>query len=281
MRKKKEKEVITYKKHHYVIIVFLSIFSLIMMYPMGWTMMTAFKTNADIRLNRTKFFPREWSIDGFITAFEKAPVGRWFLNSILITAIITIAIILSSTLIGYVFAKFEFKGKKLLFVIMLATMMVPGQVTMIPRYLMIQKIHLYNTIWGIILPGLVSAFSIYLAKQFIEDVPDSLCEAAKIDGAGSLRIYWSVILPNIRPAIGSIGIFTAMQVWNDYLNPLLMLNDMDKMTLPLGLVIFEGQRSTDLSATMAMATIVMLPMIIIFLLFQKQFVKGMTLSGIK
>ena len=120
-------------------------------------------------------------------------------------------------------------------------MMVPGQVTMIPRYLMIQKIHLYNTIWGIILPGLVSAFSIYLAKQFIEDVPDSLCEAAKIDGAGSLRIYWSVILPNIRPAIGSIGIFTAMQVWNDYLNPLLMLNDMDKMTLPLGLVIFEGQ----------------------------------------
>lgn len=146
---------------------------------------------------------------------------------------------------------------------------------------MIQKIHLYNTIWGIIVPGLISAFSIYLAKQFIEDVPDSLCEAAKIDGAGPLRIYWNVILPNIRPAIGSIGIFTAMQVWNDYLNPLLMLNDMDKMTLPLGLIIFEGQRSTDLSATMAMATIVMLPMIGIFVLFQKQFIKGVTLGGVK
>ena len=278
---KKKKNSHTYKRYHYIIIAFLSVFSAILMYPLAWTIVTAFKSTADIRKNRTKFFPTEWTLYGFRTAFEKAPVGRWFLNSILITAIITIAIILSSTLIGYVFAKFEFKGKKLLFVIILATMMVPGQVTMIPRYLMIQKIHLYNTIWGIILPGLVSAFSIYLAKQFIEDVPDSLCEAAKIDGAGSLRIYWSVILPNIRPAIGSIGIFTAMQVWNDYLNPLLMLNDMDKMTLPLGLVIFEGQRSTDLSATMAMATIVMLPMIIIFLLFQKQFVKGMTLSGIK
>lgn len=270
-----------YKKQHYIIIAFMSVFSVILMYPLAWTVVTAFKSTADIRMNRTKFFPTEWTLYGFQTAFEKAPVVRWFLNSITITAVITIAVILSSTLIGYVFAKYEFKGKKVLFIVMLATMMVPGQVTMIPRYLMIQKIHLYNTIWGIIVPGLVSAFSIYLAKQFIEDVPDSLCEAAKIDGAGPFRIYWSVVLPNIKPAIGSIGIFTAMQVWNDYLNPLLMLNDMDKMTLPLGLVIFEGQRSTDLSATMAMATIVMLPMIVIFVMFQKQFVKGMTLSGIK
>ena len=131
------------------------------------------------------------------------------------------------------------------------------------------------------MPGIVSAFAIYLAKQFIADIPDSLCEAAKIDGAGPLRIYWHVILPNIKPAIGSIGIFTAMMNWNDYLNPLLMLNDIEKMTLPLGLVFFDSQRSTDLSATMAAATMIMIPMIIIFLLFQKQFIKGMTMSGIK
>ncbi len=152
---------------------------------------------------------------------------------------------------------------------------------MIPRYLMIQKMHLFNTRWALIVPGLVSAFSIYLARQFIADISDSLCEAAKIDGAGPLRIYWHVVLPNIKPAIGSIGIFTAMMHWNDYLNPLLMLNDMEKMTLPLGLVIFDSQRSTDLSATMAAATLIMLPMIIIFLMFQKQFIKGMTMSGIK
>ena len=154
-------------------------------------------------------------------------------------------------------------------------------ILLIPRYLMIQEMHLFNTIGALIVPGLISAFSIYMARQFIADVPDSLCEAAKIDGAGPFRIYWSVILPNINPAIGSIGIFTAMMNWNDYLNPLLMLNDMEKMTLPLGLVIFDTQRVADMSATMAAASMMMMPMIIIFVIFQKQFVKGMTMSGIK
>ena len=151
-------------------------------------------------------------------------------------------------------------------------MMVPPQVTMIPRYLIIQDIHLFNTIWALIVPGLVSAFSVYLARQFIEDIPDSLCEAARLDGAGPLRIYWHVILPNIKPAIGAIGIFTAMMHWNDYLNPLLMLNDKTKMTLPLGLVIFDNGHTTDLAATMAAAALVMVPMVVVFVLFQKQFI---------
>lgn len=280
-KREKEKEKVTYKSYHYIIIAFLSVFCVIMMYPMVWTLMTAFKTNADIRVNRTKFFPREWSVEGFITAFERAPIEKWFINSVVITVVVTLAVIFTSTLIGYVFAKYEFKGKKALFMLLLATMMIPGQVTMIPRYLLIQKLHLFNTQWALIVPNVIGIFSVYLAKQFIEDVPNSLCDSAKIDGAGPMRIYWHVILPNIKPAIGSIGIFTAMRAWNDYLNPLLMLNDIDKMTLPLGLVIFDSQRSADLSATMAVATIVMLPMILIFLIFQKQFIRGLTMSGMK
>ena len=277
MKKKKN----VYKKHHIVIIAFLTVFSLIMMYPMAWMLMTSFKSNADIQINKTKFFPEKWTIEGYQTAFEKAPIAQWFINSILVVVVVTAAVIITSTLIGYIFAKYEFKGKKVLFVLLLATMMVPPQVTMIPRYLMIQEMHLFNTIGALIVPGMISAFSIYMARQFIADVPDSLCEAAKIDGAGPFRIYWSVILPNIKPAIGSIGIFTAMMNWNDYLNPLLMLNDMEKMTLPLGLVIFDTQRVADMSATMAAASMMMMPMIIIFVIFQKQFVKGMTMSGIK
>ena len=277
MKKKKN----VYKKHHIVIIAFLTVFSIIMVYPMAWMLMTSFKSNADIQINKTKFFPEKWTIEGYQTAFEKAPIAQWFINSILVVVIVTAAVIITSTLIGYIFAKYEFKGKKVLFVLLLATMMVPPQVTMIPRYLMIQEMHLFNTLGALIVPGLVSAFSIYMARQFIADVPDSLCEAAKIDGAGPFRIYWSVILPNIKPAIGSIGIFTAMMNWNDYLNPLLMLNDMEKMTLPLGLVIFDTQRVADMSATMAAASMMMMPMIIIFVIFQKQFVKGMTMSGIK
>lgn len=269
-----------YKKYHYVIIAFLAVLSAIMMYPMVWMFLTSFKSNAEIRTYRTKVLPVEWTLERYRSAFERAPVAGWFANSMFVTICVTAAVILTSTLIGYVFAKYEFRGKKLLFVLLLATMMVPPQVTMIPRYLMIQKMHLFNTRWALIVPGLVSAFSIYLARQFIGDIPDSLCEAAKIDGAGPIRIYWHVILPNIKPAIGSIGIFTAMMHWNDYLNPLLMLNDMEKMTLPLGLVIFDSQRTSDLSATMA-ASMIMIPMIVIFLVFQKQFIKGMTMSGIK
>ena len=270
-----------YKRYHYLIIAFMGVFSVIMMYPMAWMLVTSFKSNADIHKNKAKFFPAVWTVEGYRSAFEKAPIGDWLVNSIVITAVITFAVILTSTLIGYVFAKYEFKFKRSLFLLMLATMMVPPQVTMIPRYLMIQKMHLFNTRWALIVPGLVSAFAIYLARQFITDVPDSLCEAAKMDGAGPLRTYWSVILPNIKPAIGSIGIFTAMANWNDYLNPLLMLNDIDKMTLPLGLVMFDSQRSVDLAATMAAAAMIMMPMILIFVLFQRQFIKGMTMSGIK
>ena len=270
-----------YKRYHYLIIAFMGVFSVIMMYPRAWMLVTSFKSNADIHKNKAKFFPAEWTVEGYRSAFEKAPIGDWLVNSIVITVVITFAVILTSTLIGYVFAKYEFKFKRSLFLLMLATMMVPPQVTMIPRYLMIQKMHLFNTRWALIVPGLVSAFAIYLARQFITDVPDSLCEAAKMDGAGPLRIYWSVILPNIKPAIGSIGIFTAMANWNDYLNPLLMLNDIDKMTLPLGLVMFDSQRSVDLAATMAAAAMIMMPMILIFVLFQRQFIKGMTMSGIK
>lgn len=276
---KKRKNV--YRRYHYLIIAFMGVLSVIMMYPMAWMLVTSFKTNADIHKNKAKFFPVEWTVEGYRSAFAKAPIGDWLINSIVITAMIVFAVILTSTLIGYVFAKYEFRFKRPLFLLMLATMMVPPQVTMIPRYLMIQKMHLFNTRWALIVPGLVSAFAIYLARQFIMDVPDSLCEAAKMDGAGPLRIYWSVILPNIKPAIGSIGIFTAMASWNDYLNPLLMLNDIEKMTLPLGLVMFDSQRSADLAATMAAATMIMMPMIIIFILFQKQFIKGMTMSGIK
>ena len=259
----------------------MTLFSVIMMYPLVRSLVTAFKSNAEIQKNRTAFWPIEWTVEWFKTVFEKAPIGHWFLNSIIVTATVTVAVIFGSTLIGFIFAKYKFKGKKPLFVLLLATMMVPGQVTMIPRYLIIQKMHLFNTLGALIVPALVSAFAIYLARQFIADVPDSICEAAVIDGAGPLRIYWHVILPNMKSAIGSIGIFTAMGIWNDYLNPLLMMNDKEKMTLPLGLVIFDGQYSMDLSATMAAAVIIMVPMIIIFLIFQKQFVKGMTLSGIK
>ncbi|MDY6065716.1 MAG: carbohydrate ABC transporter permease [Finegoldia sp.] len=270
-----------FKVHHFIIVGFLLIFCFIILYPVLWSIMTSFKSHADIMTNKTSFFPKRFTVEGYIKAYQKAPVGKWFLNSVLTTTITTIATIFTGTLIGYVFAKFEFKFKNQIFMLLIITTMVPAIVTIIPRYLIIQKIGLFNTLGAIIIPRIVTPFSIFLSRQFISDIPDSFCEAAMIEGAGPFRIYYDIILPNLKPLIGSIAIFTAMSVWNDYLNPLIMLNDIDKMTLPLGLIIFDGQRNADMSATMAMANIVMIPMILLFVFLQKSFIKGITSSGIR
>lgn len=264
-----------------VSVVLLGLLSIAMLYPMIWMLFTSFKTNGEIRTNRASILPKVWTTEGYQKAVSEAPFLQWLGNSVVITAAVTIAVIITSSLVGFVFAKYQFKMKKTLFVLLLSTMMVPSQVTMIPRFLIIQKAGLYNTLGALIVPALVSAFGIYLCKQFIEDLPDSICEAAKIDGASSFVIYRSVVLPNIKPAIGSLAIFTAMGIWNDYLNPLLMLNDKSKMTLPLALATFSTEKRTDLMTTMAVASLIMIPMIIVFVIFQKQFVKGLALTGMK
>lgn len=264
-----------------MLVLVLGVVSVLMMFPMVWMFFTSFKTNADIRVNRTSIIPEQWTIEGYINAFTEVPFLRWLFNSIFVTVLVTVAVIITSTLLGFIFAKYEFKGKRWTFIILLATMMVPAQVTMIPRFLIIQKVGLYNKLGALIVPMLVSAFGVYLCRQFIEDIPDSLCDAAKIDGASSFMIYRKIIVPNIKPAIGSLAIFTAMGVYNDYLNPLIMINDKNSMTLPLALAMFSTQNKADLTTTMAVASLIMIPMIIVFIIFQKQFVKGLALTGIK
>ncbi len=266
---------------HALISIFLTVLSAVMLYPVVWMILTSFKSNAEIRVNRTGFWPEVWTLEGYRSAFEYAPIGRWFLNSVFVTVVLTLIVILTGTLIGYVFARYEFRGKKLLFLLLLATMMIPGQVTMIPRYLMVQKLHLFDTLGALIIPHLVGPFSVFLSRQFISEIPTDLFDAARIDGSGPLGVYWHVVLPNIRPAIGAMGIFSAMGTWNDYLNPLIMLNSKEWMTLPLGLVIFDTGRQQDLSATMAVAAIIIVPMIVILLIFQKYLIKGITMSGMK
>lgn len=276
-----EKKKRLYKGHHIVMAIILGVISVLMLFPMVWMFFTSFKTNADIRVNRTSILPEAWTLEGYVKAFTEVPFARWLFNSIMVTVLVTIAVIITSTLLGFIYAKYQFRGKRWTFIVLLATMMVPAQVTMIPRFLIIQKVGLYNTLGALIIPMLVSAFGIYLCRQFIEDIPDSICDAAKIDGASSFMIYRKIIIPNIKPAIGSLTIFTAMGVYNDYLNPLIMINDKESMTLPLALAMFSTQNKADLTTTMAVASLIMVPMIIVFIIFQKQFVKGLALTGIK
>ena len=237
-------------------------------------------TEVDKRVLTTEF-----SLDSYRYLFGgngAADPFQWvraLLNSFLVsvpTAVITIVV---GLLTGYAAVHMRYKGKGFIHSSLLFQMFFPVVVLLVPRYMIVSP--LANRYLGMILPLSVSIWGVFMYMNYFRTVPPAVFEAAKIDGAGPFRIYWSVVLPDIRPAIGSIGIFTAMMQWNDYLNPLLMLNDMEKMTMPLGLVIFNSQRTSDLSATMAAATMIMMPMIIIFVMFQKQFIKGMTMSGIK
>lgn len=264
-----------------LLMVLLILLSAIIVFPYVWMLLTSFKTNPDIMKNPTSLWPDPWTLSGYITAVTKAPFLRWLANSLIVTGSNVVLVLFTSTIIGFVFAKFRFPKKELLFTIILATMMVPAQVTMIPSFLIVNKLGLYNTLGALIIPGVVVSFGIFLCRQFIEDIPDSLCEAAKIDGATDFMIYSHIILPNITAAIGSLAIFMFLGVWNDYLTPLIMLNDTKRMTLPLALSFFTSQHLTDNSATMAVASLVMVPVLIVFIAFQKQFIKGVALSGIK
>ncbi|MEG0409294.1 MAG: carbohydrate ABC transporter permease, partial [Bacilli bacterium] len=241
----------------------------------------SFKTTREILISPTNLLPINFTLDSYIKVLTESPFFLWLKNSCFITITNTIVILFTSSIIGYVFSKFKFKYKKTLFAIILATMMVPSQTTMIPSFMLINFLGLYNTAGALIFPSFINAFGIFLCKQFCDEIPASLIESAKIEGASDLRIFITIVIPLIRPALGALTIFTFLNYWNDYLNPLIMLNEVKKMTLPLALSYFATQHMADLAATMAASALIMVPVTLVFLLFQKQFIKGITLSGMK
>ncbi len=253
------------------------VFAVVM--PYIWMLLTSFKTTPEIMKNPDKILPISWSISGYIKVLTRSPFFQWFTNSLVVAASVTLLVLLTSSLTGYIFAKYRFPLKNLLFWLILASMMVPFSVTMIPNFLIINTLGLYDSLAALIVPMMVSGFGIFLCRQFCEDIPDSICEAAKIDGAGDLRIYFTIILPLLRPCLAALAIFTFLESWNDYLRPLIMLEKVDSMTLPVALSFFSTQHGNDLSATMSAAALVMLPVTILFLVFQKHFIKGIALTG--
>ena len=278
MEKKKK---IKIKPAYIFLMILLLLVSFLVIFPYVLMLLSSFRTTAEMLQNPSTIWPIEWTLSGYIKVFTKTPFFKWFLNSVTITSSVTLAVLFTSTLLGFVFAKYSFRGKKTLFWIILATMMIPSQVTMIPSFLIVNWLGLYNKLTSLIIPSLISAFGVFLCKQFIEEIPQSIFDAAKIDGARDFTIYFKIVLPQIRPAIGALAIFTFLGAWNDYLGPLIMLSDTDRMTLPLALTFFNTNHATDTGATMAAATLVMLPVTLVFLALQKQFVKGISISGMK
>lgn len=263
------------------IFALLTIAAVIIVLPYLWMLSNSFKTTKETLIDSSHLLPKEFSLDGYRKVLTESPFFSWLKNSLFVTGINTLIVLFTSSLVGYIFSRFKFKGMNFLFMVLLFTMMVPAQVTMITTFIIIDGIGLYDSVFALIVPAFVNAFGIYLCKQFCDEIPRELMESAKIDGAGNFDIYLKIVLPQIRPALGALAIFTFLEYWNDYLNPLIYLSSTKNMTLPLALSYFSTQHATNLSATMAAAALIMIPTAIVFILFQKQFIKGISMTGMK
>ena len=225
--------------------------------------------------------PENPSFANFAYVLQNSPYLLWYRNSLLVACAVTALTLFTSALGGYIFAKFSFPLKNVIFVVLLSTMMIPAPVLLIPTYLVVDFLHLLNTLWALIVGSMVSAFGIFLMRQFIAAIPTDLVEAARLDGAGEFHIFWRVILPLTKPALAALGIFTFLGSWNDYLWPLIVINDQDKMVVPLALTFFNSQHAQRADLVMAAATMAVVPVFVVFLFFQKRIVNAFVLTGIK
>lgn len=264
------------------IVVALTLFALVMIYPFLWLIFGAFKTNVDIVTQPIQLLPRAWTFEGIQTVWNSSGLPRAYANSLFISTLVVFSTLLTSSLGGYTFARLQFPGRDLVFYFILATTMVPFVTLLIPLYLVMLDLKLLNSYAGIWIPAAVSSFGIFLCRQFIIGIPNDLYEAAKVDGASDFRIYWEIILPLIRPALSALAIFSFLGAFNMYLWPLVALNDQDLYTLPLILVqISTTGGVSNYQAIMAGSLLASIPTIAVYLIFQKNFVKGIALSGIK
>lgn len=261
--------------------IILTLLAICFLAPYFWMLSNSFKSTKEILLHPTNMLPMEFTLSGYETVLTESPFFTWFRNSLIVTIVDTAVVLFTSSIIGFVLSKYRFRMQKALFYVILITMMMPTAAMMIPNFLLISGLGWYDKIISLIVPTFVNAFGIFLCKQFIDDLPSELFECAMLDGASDFVIYWKIVLPGVRPALGSLTIFTFLSVWNDYQTPLIYLNSTDNMTLPLAMTFFATQHANDLSATMAAASLIMIPASIVFIIFQKQFIKGIAMTGMK
>ena len=262
--------------------VVLILGALLMFAPFIWMALSAFKTLPQLLTNPLSIIPNPWTTENFSEAWNALPFPRAYFNSFYITVLVVAGGLLTTSMAGYAFARIPFKGSKWIFMIVLVTQMVPKQVTLVPFYILMSKLGWVDSHLSLIIPGmLVNPFGIFLARQFILSVPPEIEQAATIDGASRWRIYWSVILPLIRPGLGALGIIIAIDVWNAFLMPLVLLNSTELFTVPLLLAQFQGQfGGLNTGLIMAATTVSTVPMLIAFVIGQKQIMSSLATSGL-
>lgn len=255
--------------------------SIVVAVPFIWMIFSSFKSIEEFYVMPPKILPKQFSLVNFQELFSRANFGVYYKNSLIVTVSQVILHIILVTLAGYGFSKFQFKGKKVIFTLILSTTMVPWVATIIPLFIMAYKVDAIDSYFGLIFPGIADAFNIFLARNFISTIPNSLLESARIDGAGELTIFRRIILPSVKPILAVLTITKFIGSWNSFTWPVLVINSESLRTLPIGVAKFASQYYDNYNLRMASTFCAIIPVLIVYLVFQKYFVAGISLSGIK
>ncbi|MEQ7007083.1 carbohydrate ABC transporter permease [Actinopolymorpha sp. B17G11] len=251
--------------------------------PFLWMISSSLKSIADIYTFPPRLLPSQWRWSNYTDAWNALPFDRFFVNSLVVSVATTVGAILTSSMAGYAFARLRFPGRDKIFLGYVATMMIPFPVLMVPLFVIMRSLSLVDTLPSLILPAIFTAWGTFLMRQFILGLPTELEEAARLDGCSYWRIYWQIILPLIRPVTATLGIFTFLWSWNEFLWPLIMINTVDNKTLPLGLLMFQtlNPGRTPWNLIMAAATFTVAPLLLMFVLGQRYYVRGIAMTGVK
>jgi ABC-type glycerol-3-phosphate transport system permease component len=272
------RERIVWSSVSYIILILISVATVV---PFLFMISTSFTESFTMMTLPPTLIPNNPSLKNYteiIFNFQDGLFPRWFLNTVFTTGVITVGGLMLNTLSGYIFAKKQFYGRDTVFALILATLMVPNAVTLIPAFLIINKLGLFNTYWALIIPALSSAFGIFMMRQYISSLPTELLESAKMDGASELRIFWSIVIPLSLPGMAALGIFTVINAWNAFLWPLVVLRSNEMRTLVVGLATVQGEFNINYGLVMAGSMLTVLPLLVLYFAFQPYFVEGLRLG---
>ncbi len=271
------------KRQRVIIETMVLVGALVFLMPIIFMFLTAFKPYSEI-INFQGVLPQEWTLENITKVLqnsEEIPIIRWFVNSVVVSTMTTLLVLAVQSMAAFALARLKLPGGTVLFIIIIATLMIPAQILLVPVYLILNYLGWLDTHLSLIVPPIAGAFGVFLLRQFFISIPKEYEEAALIDGCSTWRIYWHIILPMSRPVLATLGIFVFIASWNDFLSPMVFLDSADKYTLPVGIALFQNSYMTDYGITLAASSLATLPVLIVFLIFQKHIIKGISLSGLK
>ncbi len=259
--------------------VLLTLGSVVMAFPFLWMLVSSFK---DIReILGFNFWPQTWTFANYREVLFDTSFPRWFFNSLVVALATTLSVLFFCSLVGYTLTRMRFPGRNLIFVLILSTLMVPTEMLVIPWFVMASDYGWVNTFWGLAFPGLIPAFGVFLMRQFFETLPRDVFDAARVDGVSEFGLFWSIGLPLVRPALAALGIFAFIGNWNAFLWPLIVSKSAEMRTVPVGIALFSGEAGTAWNLIMAASALAIVPVLLVFFIFQKQIIEGVVLTGVK